>query len=70
MEVAKGDHVLFLDSDDFLSNTALSKVYNKAKKHNADVVAYNFTTIYRNNFKQYPCRKDFKNITNNKNKLI
>ena len=60
----------FLDSDDYISKTALSTVYNEAKKYNADVVAYNFTKVTESSKKFLPCRKDFDNLTNNKNNLI
>ena len=70
LEFAKGEYVFFLDSDDYISKTALSTVYNEAKKYNADVVAYNFTKVTESSKKFLPCRKDFDNLTNNKNNLI
>lgn len=38
IEEARGDYVYFLDSDDFLSATALEDLYVVAEKFNADVV--------------------------------
>ena len=45
MEIAKGEYIYFIDSDDFLSNNALEKLYEKAHRDNLDVlkfVAYTF----------------------------
>ena len=55
---AKGDYVLFIDSDDFLEYNALGEVYSLAKKLSADIVIFklqNFDNItgekiYRKNF--------------------
>ena len=38
MEAARGKYIYFLDSDDFLTETALEELYNVAEKFNADVV--------------------------------
>ncbi len=38
---AKGEYVLFLDSDDFFENTLCEKCYERAKETNADIVVYN-----------------------------
>lgn len=40
MEIAKGEYLFFLDSDDFSSDTLLEKVYFKGKDTNADVVFF------------------------------
>lgn len=37
MKAATGDYIIFLDSDDFIKDDALEKLYTKAKKENADV---------------------------------
>lgn len=53
LDVARGKYVYFLDSDDFLVDDALEKLYNKAESDNLDqlrFVAYTFedgTTNYK-----------------------
>lgn len=42
IEAAKGDFILFLDSDDWLKNNALELFYKKSIEHNADVVVADF----------------------------
>tara|TARA_Y100000590_G_scaffold469642_1_gene658848 strand:- start:14997 stop:16007 length:1011 start_codon:yes stop_codon:yes gene_type:complete len=70
LEYAKGEYILFLDADDFISSDALSIVYEEAKKNKADVVTFNFTNFENNINQSNPRRKDFKYLTDNKNVLI
>ena len=45
IDIAKGEYVYFLDSDDFLADDAIEKLYKKAKSDNLDqlrFVAYTF----------------------------
>jgi len=61
---AKGDYVLYLDSDDWLSPDALSYLYEKFQKDNSDIIifnAYKFfeTSKKRNEYRfsdKYFCR--------------
>ena len=50
LEAARGRYVYFLDGDDFLTETALEKLYDVAKKFDADVVHSEkcFTIRYAN----------------------
>ena len=38
MKLASGQYIGFVDSDDFIDSTMFSKLYEKAKKYNADIV--------------------------------
>ncbi len=40
MELAKGEYIKFLDSDDMIYKTAAEKSYDMAKKYDADMVRY------------------------------
>lgn len=40
LDRAKGEYVLFVDSDDFLEKDAIKRAYKKAKKAKADVVVF------------------------------
>lgn len=48
LEMACGEYVYFLDSDDFLSGTALEELYTVAKKFDADVVHAEWHISFRN----------------------
>lgn len=38
LDIAKGNYIMFVDSDDFISTNALEILINVAKKHTADIV--------------------------------
>jgi glycosyltransferase involved in cell wall biosynthesis len=40
--MAKGDYVLYIDSDDWIENTMLEKLYKKAENDNMDFVSCNY----------------------------
>lgn len=42
LDIAKGEYVFFLDSDDLLEQNALYNLYNKAKEQDADLVIANY----------------------------
>ena len=42
IEAAVGKYILFLDSDDWLSSTAVEHLYNDAEKNDSDVVVFDF----------------------------
>lgn len=41
LKIARGEYVIFIDSDDFVDLRLLEKVYGRAKKTNAEVVVFN-----------------------------
>lgn len=46
LEVAQGEYVMFIDSDDAIKLDVCERFYNVAKQHDADVVTGNFNTEY------------------------
>lgn len=45
-KAAKGEYVLYVDSDDWLEENVLEQMYNKAKSHDVDVLFGNVRWIY------------------------
>jgi len=43
---AKGEYILFVDSDDYLCPNVLSGLYNQAKDNDLDILQANYTKIY------------------------
>jgi len=46
LEIAKGEYLYFLDSDDYIENYALEKAYTKAKENNADITIFSAYTFF------------------------
>lgn len=46
LEVAKGEYVYFLDSDDLISYNAMESLYTVAKKENLDIVLFDGTSFF------------------------
>ena len=44
MEHARGDVIMFLDSDDYLLDTALEKIHDKFEQSDPDIVCFGFVT--------------------------
>ncbi|MDR3598468.1 glycosyltransferase [Clostridium sp.] len=42
LEIASGEYVAFVDSDDWIDKSMYKELYNEAKKHNADIVQCKF----------------------------
>ncbi len=47
MQVAKGEYILYLDSDDFIHPQTLEITYYLAKHDNSDIVSFTYDRIYR-----------------------
>ena len=43
---AKGEYILFLDSDDFIEKKSLNKILEFIKKNSLDILAFNFFIYY------------------------
>ncbi|TCB80460.1 glycosyltransferase family 2 protein [Acinetobacter sp. ANC 4173] len=39
---AKGDYILFMDADDFISKSAINEIYEHLEKNNSDIVFFNY----------------------------
>lgn len=64
---AKGDYILFVDSDDYISTTAVEMLYKKAIDNSADVVVYDYIEgDYGYNKCQYQTMPNYKNEYGNK----
>lgn len=62
LKIAKGDYVLFVDGDDWLTSDCLLKVYDIILKHEPDVICFGELTCNRNNIAkptQLPQRSGF-----------
>lgn len=46
LEIAVGEYIMFVDSDDYVDKTICEKLYNKAKKENCDIVYCDFYKEY------------------------
>lgn len=49
---AKGEYIIFLDSDDLLESYALAYLWNIAKKNDLDVLYFDAKTIYEDDEKK------------------
>lgn len=61
VKLASGKYIVFLDSDDYLENDALEKMYDKAEKENIDIVVSDFYDVYLNSKKVENKIKHFEN---------
>jgi glycosyltransferase involved in cell wall biosynthesis/SAM-dependent methyltransferase len=48
IKVARGEYLIFLDSDDYIKKELVQEVFEKASKENADIVVYGYDKIYEN----------------------
>ncbi|MDR2395361.1 MAG: glycosyltransferase [Endomicrobium sp.] len=48
LEIAKGQYIAFVDSDDWINLNMLESLYNKAEKTNSDIVLFSYKYYYDN----------------------
>ena len=53
LDIASGEYIYFVDSDDWVALNALETLYTNAKINNSDVVIFKFAFAYKNKF-EYP----------------
>lgn len=53
INLAKGEYILFLDGDDWISKDCLEELYKKAKRDNLDLLVFNYTKVSCNNMEEY-----------------
>ena len=66
MQLAKGEYILFVDSDDLLELNAMEYLWKEVSAQNLDILYFDAKTIYENsqlaaakkNFQEYYARKD------------
>ena len=63
IEIARGEYIAFIDSDDRYAEQFLERMYNAITEHNADVAVCDFALYYLNTKKT---KRSGNHITNNK----
>lgn len=61
-KIAKGEYIYFLDSDDFIDNCCLEKLYSKAKMDNLDILFFDADSFF--DFKDVFLEKKFASYKN------
>ena len=51
LDIARGEYISFVDSDDYVDVNMCEKLYNHANKHEADIVQFNYVE-FRDNKKR------------------
>lgn len=67
IDIAQGDYIMFVDSDDWIELNACELLYNQAKSNNNDIVIFNFFKYLENTKEFIECTdriKPFERIIN------
>ena len=48
IDYAKGEYIYFLDSDDYITDTAIEKMLEDATKHGSEIVLFGFSRVNKN----------------------
>ncbi len=67
---SNGEYIVFVDSDDYISNDCLEKMYNKAMNYNLDFVVGDYYYIYESGNKEKIKLKDFENSSLKENPYL
>ena len=70
LKVARGEYCDFVDSDDYLTSDALEKLYNHAKTHNLDMLAFSGYNFDADSNELYNPYWDFSYLPTNWNKTV
>lgn len=68
IEIAKGEYILHIDSDDWIEENYVTEVYEYAKKNNADIVILDYYEDYENESLYIKDQKKEKNL--NKSEVL
>ena len=52
LDIAKGEYILFVDSDDYINPQLIERSLNSAKKHDADIVMFDYEAVEENSDKR------------------
>lgn len=71
MELARGEYISFIDSDDWIDENYLESLYNTAKKYNSDLACSSIIRVTgnRKRKKLIYTKEEFSNDKNKKNEL-
>ena len=70
LDVAIGDYIFFLDSDDWILPNTLTNLVNLAEKNQADIVCFDFFKVYDRNQKDFKQQPDKIFIVEDKNEIF
>ena len=71
VELAKGEYILFVDSDDYIDKEMCGKLYNSAVSNDADMVIFDYFRVFDNNIiKQNSLVPTMKSLANISKRMI
>lgn len=73
IDIANGEFICFVDSDDYIDESMCEKLYNKAKENNSEIVICDFNSFYEDGHLEYGKNMyttDIDNINNIKRYIV